>query len=73
MGKVAGEQGLLSSTFSHTNSLAFPIFKLPPDLIFQCYRPQTWQFYLLFPALSISGTHEVLHIGIKFKCRSCDP
>ena len=33
---------------------------------------QTWQFYLFFPALSISAIHEVL--GIKFKGgRSRDP
>ena len=31
---------------------------------FQCYRPQTWQFYLVFPALFISGTHKVP--GLKF-------
>ena len=35
------------------------------DFIFQCYRPQTWQFYLFFPALSISAIHKVL--DIKFK------
>ena len=28
--------------------LTFPIFKLLPNFIFQCYRPQTWQFYLVF-------------------------
>ena len=28
--------------------LPFPIFKLPPNFIFQCYRPQTWQSYLFF-------------------------
>ena len=28
-------------------------------------RPQTWQFHLFFPALSISDIHEML--GIKFK------
>ena len=34
--------------------------------------PQTWGFYLFFPALSISAIHEVL--GIKFKGgRSRDP
>ena len=33
--------------------------------IFQCYRPQTWQFYLVFPALFISGTHKVL--GLKLR------
>ena len=29
--------------------------KLPPNYIFQCYRPHAWQFYCFFPALSISG------------------
>ena len=45
--------------------LVFLRFKLLPDFLFQCYRPQTWQFYLLFPSLSISVIHEVL--GSKFK------
>ena len=45
--------------------LPFPIFKLPPNFIFQCYRPQTWQFYLFFPALSVSSIQKVP--GIKFK------
>ena len=44
--------------------LVFLRFKLLP-IIFHCYRPQTWQFYLFFPALSISAIHKVL--GIKFK------
>ena len=39
--------------------LPFLIFKLLPNFIFQCYRPQTWQFYLVFPALFISGIHKV--------------
>ena len=43
----------------------FPIFKLPPHFIFQCYRPPTWQFYLFFPALFVSSIHEVL--GTKFR------
>ena len=45
----------------------YPILRinLLPNFIFQCYRPQTWHFYLFFPALSISGIHKVL--GIKFK------
>ena len=34
-------------------------------VIFQCYRPQTWQFYLCFPALSISAIHKVPHIKFK--------
>ena len=45
--------------------LVFPIFKLPPNFIFQCYRSQTWQLYLVFPTLSISAIHKVLllHLG----------
>ena len=39
--------------------IPFPIFKLLPNFILQCYRPQTWQFYLVFPALVNSGTHKV--------------
>ena len=35
------------------------------NFIFECYRPQTWQFYLRFSALFISGIHEVQ--GLKFK------
>ena len=35
--------------------LLFLRFKLLPNFIFQCYRPQTWQFYLFFHALSVSG------------------
>ena len=53
------------ATFPIQILLPFPIFKLPPNFISQCYKPQTWQFYLVFPALSVSGIHEVL--GIKFK------
>ena len=45
--------------------LPFPIFKLPPNSIFQCYRLQTWQFYLFFPARSVSSIQKVP--GIKFK------
>ena len=52
--------------------LIFLTFKLPPNFIFQCDRHQTWQFYLFFPALFISGIHKVS--GIKFKVgRSLDP
>ena len=43
----------------------FLIIKLPPNVIFQWYRHQTWQLYLVFPALFISGIHKVS--GIKFK------
>ena len=45
--------------------LPFPIFKLLPHFIFECYRPQTWQFYLFFPDIFISGIHKVP--GLKFK------
>ena len=45
--------------------LVFPRFKLPPNFIFQCYRPHTWQFYLFFPALFISGIHDKVP-GVKF-------
>ena len=41
------------------------IAKLSPNFIFQSYRPQTWQSYLFFPVLSVSGIHQVL--GIKFR------
>ena len=34
-------------------------FKLLPNSIFQWYRPQTWQVYLLLPALFISGIQKV--------------
>ena len=39
--------------------LPFSIFKLLPNFIFRCYRPQTWQFYLSFPVLFIPGTQKV--------------
>ena len=39
--------------------LIFLRFELPPNFIFYCYRSQTWQFYLVFPSLFISGTHKV--------------
>ena len=32
--------------------------------MFQCYRPQAWQLYLFFPALSISGIHQVLNLRV---------
>ena len=67
MGKVAGAESkaCAPATFFHTNFLPFLIFKLLPNFIFQCYTPQTWQFYLFFPALFISGTHKAP--GLKFK------
>ena len=53
--------------------LVFLRFKLLPNILYsKSCRPQTWQFYLVFPALSISAIHKVL--GIKFKGgRSRDP
>ena len=67
MGKVATQQH-----FPIQILLVVLRFKLPPNFIFQCYRPHTWQFYLVFPALSVSSIDKVL--GIKFKGgRSRDP
>ena len=40
-------------------SLPFPIFKLLPNCIFQCYMPQIWQFYLFFP-----GQYQVLNLRV---------
>ena len=45
--------------------LIFLRFELLPNFIFECYRPQTWQFYLFFHALFISGIHKVP--GLTFK------
>ena len=45
--------------------LLFLRFELLQNFIFECYRPQTWQFYLFYPALFISGIHKVS--GLKFK------
>ena len=68
MGKWLAIQQL----FPYKSSCHFWYFKLLPNFIFQCYRPQTWQFYLFLPALSVSGIHEVL--GIKLRVgRSPDP
>ena len=54
--------------------LPFLIFKLLLNFIFQCYRPQTWQSYLVFPALFISGTHKVPGlITSDAKVRACEP
>ena len=44
--------------------LVFLRFKLLPNFIFQCYRLQTWQFYLLFSALSISAIPKVLNLRV---------
>ena len=44
-------------------------FKLPPNVIFQCYRPQTWQFYfffLLFPFL-VLNLRVVDHVTLSCK------
>ena len=38
----------------------FPRLELLQHFIFECYRPQTWQFYLSFP-----GIHKVP--GLQFK------
>ena len=46
--------------------LIFLRFELAPNFIFQCYRPQTWQFYLFFPVLSISSIHKVPSIKFKY-------
>ena len=35
------------ATFSIQILLIFLRFELPPNFIFQCYIPQTWQFYLV--------------------------
>ena len=47
-------------------------FELPPNFIFQFCGPQNFQFYLFFPALSISRIHKVPRIEIKVG-RSRDP
>ena len=55
--------------------LTFLIFKLPPNLMFQCYRPQTWhngsstEFFLLFSFLVFSKC-QVLNLRVG---RSRDP
>ena len=70
--KVAGARLAIQQHLSIQILLVFLSFKLLPNFIFQCYRPQTWQFYLFSPALSISAIHELR--GIKFKGgRSRDP
>ena len=48
----------------------FPIqillrFELLRNVIFECFIPQTWQFYLVFPAHFISAIHKVP--DLKFK------
>ena len=46
--------------------LVFLIFKLLPNFIFQCYRPQTQQFHLFVTALSICAIYKVfLLAGMK--------
>ena len=52
--------------------LIFLRFELPPNFIFQCYRPPTRQFYLCFPALSISVIHKVPSITLRMG-KSRDP
>ena len=50
---MAEGQALPQATFFSIQILIiFLKFELPPNFIFQCYRPQTWQFYIFFPALS---------------------
>ena len=41
----------LQQIFAIQIPLIFLRFELPPNFIFQCYRPQTQQFYLFYPAL----------------------
>ena len=45
--------------------LIFLRFKLLPNVIFHCYRPQTWQFYIVLPALFISGIHKVTRLNLR--------
>ena len=60
--------------------LPFPIFlELLSSNIFpykssQYYRPQTWHFYLFFPALSISSIHlgEVLNLRVDYLISNFD-
>ena len=56
---MAEGQALPQATFFHTNPHNISRFELPPNFIFQCYRPQTWQFYIFFPALSFLVIHKV--------------
>ena len=65
MGKFAGARLALQQHFPIQILLVFLSFKLLPNFIFQCYRPQTWQFYLFSPALSISAIHELLGINLR--------
>ena len=56
------------ATFSESyKSFKYSIkrFKLLANYIFQCYRPQTWQFYLFFPANFISSIHKVPSVTFK--------
>ena len=61
------------ANFSIQILLIFLRFELPPNFIFQCYRPQTWQFlhifFLLFPFLVFTKC-QVLNLRVG---RSCDP
>ena len=63
----------LQQLFPKQTLLIFLRFELLPNFIFQCYRLQTWQFYLFFPALSISSIHKVPSITFKWGYRSHDP
>ena len=61
-----GEKSLaLQHLFPIQILLIFLRIKLLPNVIFLSYRPQTWQFYLCFPVLFISGIHKVS--GLKLK------
>ena len=64
----------ISSIFPIQILLPFPIFKLPPNFISQCYRPQIWQFYFSFSSLSVSSIHEVVGNLLSLRVgRSRDP
>ena len=45
------------ATFPIQILLIFLRLKLRENVVFQCYKSQTWQLYLFFPALFISGIY----------------
>ena len=56
--------------------LIFLRFDLPPNFIFECYRPQTWQFYLVFPAyesfaLAVRREGKEMSLSRGTPCMSC--
>ena len=65
---------IISIIFPIQILLIFLRFELAPNFIFEFYIPmlqtQTWQFYLFFPALSISSKFQVLNLRMG---RSRDP